>query len=244
MSMPLVILKAGSAPPAIVAAMGDYEDWITNALDATAAIEVIDVRAAELPDPATIAGAIITGSRAMVTEREPWSRKLETWAGRAADSGAAILGICYGHQLLAQALGGEVINRPQGVEIGTVTVKCTPDAATDILFGHLPAHFPAQTIHWQSIARLPANAVLLANTDDDPLHAFRLGKNIWGVQFHPEFSAPAMTGHFNVLGKHLARQAVDAQTLSAQVESTPGAESILPAFAAHALARTSGEHGT
>jgi len=231
-------MKAGSAPASVVARMGDYEDWIRATLPDDIRVHIAFAqRVDRLPALSSVAGCIITGSPAMVTDREPWSLALERWTIGAVEHGVPTLGICYGHQLLAQALGGEVADRPNGVEIGTVQVRRTADGESDPLFGRLPAEFGAQTIHWQSVVRLPSKAVLLAQTDADELHAFRYGLNAWGVQFHPEFSAAAMAGHFDVLAGALTRQGVDAERLAAAIATTPDAQSILPAFVRHAMRR-------
>lgn len=119
----LVIMKAGSAPTPLVARMGDFEDWIRQATGDDIRLTVVDAQGPDrLPEVIDVAGVILTGSQAMVTDREPWSLALEKWAASAVHQGVPTLGICYGHQLLAQALGGEVVDRRQGVEIGTVEV--------------------------------------------------------------------------------------------------------------------------
>lgn len=115
-----------------------------------------------LPNPADIAGVVVTGSHAMVSERAAWSERLGQWLKRCVDAEVPVLGICYGHQLLAHALGGRVGDHPAGLEIGTHAVELTPAARQDPLFAALPESFPAQFVHRQSALELPpgANAVL------------------------------------------------------------------------------------
>jgi GMP synthase (glutamine-hydrolysing) len=146
-----------------------------------------------------------------------------------------VLGICYGHQLLAHALGGEVAHHPQGVEIGTVRVQRHAAAHADALLGHLPDDFAAQATHWQSVRRLPPGAVLLAGNAFEPHHAFRVGPSAWGVQFHPEFSADALRAYVEGMGPVLARAGRDAAQISAGLMDTPHAASVLPRFARLAL---------
>lgn len=78
------------------------------------------------------------------------------------------LGICYGHQLLGHALGGTVGNHPDGGEFGTVEVRLLPEAAADPLFAGLPAVFPAQLFHRQSVLYLPSGAQVLASSQREP----------------------------------------------------------------------------
>lgn len=138
-----------------------------------------------LPDFSQIRCAIITGSPAMVTEHLDWSETLAEWILKAHQN-IPLLGVCYGHQLIAYALGGVVDYNPNGREIGTVVASKVID---DPLFYGLDSQFEVQTTHSQSVIRLPGTATLLATTQLDPHHAFKIGNNTYGVQFHPEFSA-------------------------------------------------------
>src|SRR3546814_4405831 len=80
----------------------------------------------------------------MVTERRDWSEATAAWLREAAHAGVPVFGICYGHQLLAHALGGEVGDNPNGRKMGTVAVDLLPAAADDPLFAGLPDRFLAQ----------------------------------------------------------------------------------------------------
>ncbi len=104
-------------------------------------------------------------------DRVPWSEVLAAWVAEAVPMGIPVLGVCYGHQLLAHALGGEVDYHPAGPEVGTVPVRLTPAARTDPLFARLPETFYAHATHAQSVLRLPAAAVHLAGNDYEPHHA-------------------------------------------------------------------------
>jgi GMP synthase (glutamine-hydrolysing) len=218
-ALPLAIFKAGSTFPSLAAELGDFEDWIARRLAPSVArpLRVVDPRCDALPDPASLAGVIITGSHAMVSDREPWSEACAAWLAAAVPAGLPVLGICYGHQLLAHALGGEVGYHPGGLEIGTVEVETTPAAADDALFAALPPRFPAQVVHRQSVLRLPPGAVCLARNAFEPHHAFRIHR-AWGVQFHPEFSAEAMAGYLAQLAQPGTPRA------------TPEAEGVLRGF--------------
>src|SRR5262245_61079370 len=88
-----------------------------------------------LPAPESPAGVVVTGSSAMVSHREPWSELTAEWLARAVELGTPVLGICYGHQLLAHALGGAVGRNPRGREIGTVEVRSLLPGQQDPLFG-------------------------------------------------------------------------------------------------------------
>ncbi|WP_285412305.1 glutamine amidotransferase [Variovorax sp. efr-133-TYG-130] len=237
--LPLVIVKVGGTFDALRARRGDFEHWVADGLGTqTLPILVIDPRRGDtLPDPVQVAGVVVTGSHAMVSHREPWSETTAAWLAKAVALDTPVLGICYGHQLLAHALGGEAGNHPGGAEVGTVTVSLTEAAATDPLLGGLPAQFPANAVHWQSALRLPEGAVPLAASAHEPVHAFRAGKHAWGVQFHPEFDAEAMRGYIDNLRGELTAMGADPQALRNGVSETGAAASLLGRFARIAEAR-------
>lgn len=221
---PLLIVKLGDTHADIAATLGDFEHWFIDGLGPiTRPVQVVDPRQGEpLPDAATLAGAILTGSHSMVSEREPWSEQTAHWLRQAVPAGLPVLGVCYGHQLLAHAMGGEVDYHPQGIELGTISVELAPEAQTDPLLQGLPATFGAQSAHRQSVRRLPDGAVPLAGNPFEPHHAFRIGPQAWGVQFHPEFSAAATQAYVRAIGPGEPPRVAD----------TPEAASLLPRFAA------------
>ncbi len=231
---PLLIVKTGSAHAHIRERLGDFHDWIATGLREGGAgdIRVVDAQAgAPMPPVDNLAGIVLTGSHAMVSDREAWSEALVPWLRQAVKAETPLLGICYGHQLLAHALGGEVGFHPDGVEIGTVTVQRNAASASDPLLGSLPMAFEAQSTHWQSVRKLPPGAVLLAGNAFERHHAYRVGPSAWGVQFHPEFSDEALRAYLDGLGPTLAKVGQDAQAIAAALKPTPLAASLLPRFA-------------
>ena len=232
MKSTLLILKTGSTFPALAQTLGDFDDWISDGLDTPAFdIRVIDARHDPLPALESLAGVVITGSHAMVSEREPWSEAAAGWLRGAVQAGMPVLGICYGHQLLAHCLGGDVGYHPGGIEIGSVHVQLQPAASGDPVLGELPPVFPVQVVHRQSVRTLPEGAVLLAGNAHEPNQAFRVGAAAWGVQFHPEFSAQAMRAYVDRLAPELREEGHDPAALGAQVVDTPAAANVLRSFA-------------
>ncbi len=227
----IIIVKLGDTSSATQTASGDFEHWIMREMKAAA--KVVDPRAGDtLPNPQEVIGAVVTGSHAMVTQKQDWSEQTARWLVKAVKKEVPVLGICYGHQLLAHAHGGLVDYHPQGMEIGTVPMQLTQAATEDPLLRGLPPSFPAQTVHAQSVLRLPHGAVLLARNDFEPHHAFRLGPCAWGVQFHPEFDEMAIREYLRRQSPLLKEQQRDPEQLEANVTATPDASSILARFAA------------
>ena len=193
----------------------------------------IDVfRQEMLPDADNLAGIVITGSAAMVSEREDWSERTATWLKQAIQKGIPVLGVCYGHQLLAHALGGRVGPNPQGRQIGTVNAELINSGPNDPLLGHLPQTFAVQTSHLEIVLELPSGAKRLATSPLDGNFAIRYAEKAWGVQFHPEFSAPVMSEYINFRAEKIREEGLDPDELLGKVTDTPEARSVLKKFKA------------
>ncbi|MEN0036653.1 MAG: glutamine amidotransferase [Cellvibrio sp.] len=237
MSKPILIVMAGKTFPEISKSQGDFGDWIAAGLGNELPYTIVSAtEVTEFPRPAELSGVVISGSHAMVTDREDWSERLGGWLKSCVAEELPVLGICYGHQLLAHACGGVVNVNPAGLEIGTKEITLAEGANKDLLLGELPATFPAQLIHYQSVRSLPEGAQLLAHSDIEPHQAYRIGNYAWGVQFHPEFSATAMRGYITQLQAKLD----DHERLLAKVEATQEATSLLQRFAAISKAKFAG----
>jgi GMP synthase (glutamine-hydrolysing) len=229
----LLVVKCGSTLPALRARRGDYEDWIVAGMGLASerARVLAPPQGAELPDPAGLAAVVLTGSSAMVSAREAWSERTAAWLREVVAVGTPLLGICYGHQLLAHALGGRVGANPRGREIGTVEIEVRPEARHDALFSELPERLAMQATHVESVLELPPEARLLAASQRDPHQAFAVGSLVWGVQFHPEFDADVMRGYLEARSDILRREGLDAQALLAAARDASDGRALLRRFA-------------
>ena len=230
--MKVLIVQTGAALPALHARHGDFPEWFRRGLGLTPQ-QVVCVRVdggQALPLPHTIAAAVITGSGAMVSQRLDWSERTADWLRTAALAGLPMLGVCYGHQLLAHALGGHVDYNPRGREIGTVDIACSPAAADDALFAALPAQFCAHATHLQSVLKPPSEAVVLARSTLDDCQAVRYAPRVWGVQFHPEFTVAHMRGYLRERADVVSDEGLDAPQLARAVSASPHARALLRRF--------------
>jgi GMP synthase (glutamine-hydrolysing) len=229
----LLIVKTGGTLPELRERRGDYEAWIAAGMGLDPGdVDVVRVAQGEpLPAPETPAGVVVTGSSAMVSEPEPWSERTGEWLVRAVERDTPVLGICYGHQLLAQALGGEVGPNPRGREIGTVIVRSLAPARDDPLLGAWSGAEPAHVTHLESVLALPAGAVRLAESDLDPVQAFAVGERAWGVQFHPEFDAETIRAYLLARSDQVRAEELDPDALLAGVRDAPGGPRLLRRFA-------------
>lgn len=184
-----LLLRPGETAPEIQREFGDYDRWFTSAM-APHRLEftICDVTREPIPPTDGFAGVIVTGSAKSVRQPEPWRERLMEWLRRAEECGLPVLGVCFGHQILAAARGGRVALNARGWEIGAVDIELTDAAHNDPLFEGSPSPLPAMATHEDRVEVLPPGAVLLAGNRNSPVQAFRIGDRIWGVQFHPEAS--------------------------------------------------------
>lgn len=234
MSNKILIIKTGNTLPSLQAEAEDFEDWFISGsgLDASRFICCAVDKGEALPAIDDVVAAIVTGSPAYVTDLAPWNEIAAEYLRVLHAQQKPILGVCYGHQLLAWAFGGEVGFHPNGREIGTVDIALTEAAASDVLFAKMPREFSAQASHLQSVLSLPNEAVLLAKNSFDAHHAFRLGSSTWGVQFHPEFSARVMSSYIRERSGDIAKEGLNVEDLLARVSATPVSAGLLQLFVA------------
>lgn len=234
------IAKCGSANDLGPTVTTDYEDWIADGLrpglaDPRISIKVIDVRQMPVfPTADQIAGVVITGSCAMVTDEPAWLQPLERWLEPIIERDRPVLGICFGHQVLGRLAGGRVDDHPAGREVGTVTIELNQaEAAGDPLMAGLPLCFPAQAMHRQSVLSLPVGAGrVMAGNGHDPMQAVRYGTQVWGVQFHPEFGPEIVRQTIEHHSAAWAVEGLDIPRLLMNLQSTAHSAGLLAKFAA------------
>ena len=230
---PVLIIRTGRAPDAIRARHGDFPHWFRLVAGLRRdRVQLVDVAADEaLPPAQTVAGAIVTGSAAMVTERLPWSERTAGWIRDAMDAELPLFGVCYGHQLMAHALGGRVDYLPGGREIGTQPIELSPGQEGDPLAGIIRDGFRAHTTHEQSVLEPPPGTTVLAQSARDPHQLLRYGPNAISVQFHPEFNAEVMRAYIRRKQADLRREGTDPERIFNAVAATPVARRLLRQFA-------------
>lgn len=228
---PLLIVQTGHAPDTLRARFGDFDHWFRLGLRLpTPRLRSIDVQAGEaLPPPRMCCGAIITGSAAMVTERARWSESTAAWIRSAMDADLPLFGVCYGHQLMAHALGGRVDVLPGGREIGDRCVNLT--GAEHPLLAGLPSTWPAHHTHVQAVLDLPSGATVLATSVRDPHQALGYSPRAMSTQFHPEFSVDIMRAYIHRRRDVLHAEGFDVAALLRGLGPAPKARSLLRRFA-------------
>ncbi len=174
-------------------AHGDYADMIATILRAAGAeFELVTyaAHAGELPARADECdGWIISGSRASVYEQQAWIARLMDFSRAAFAAAVPQVGICFGHQLLAHALGGRTEKAVNGWGLGNLELRL--GAAARVL-GTEPSQVHLLMAHQDQVVVLPPGATCLAEAAHCPHAMFSIGARVLGLQPHPEFTAAFM----------------------------------------------------
>jgi GMP synthase (glutamine-hydrolysing) len=227
------LLKLGHTYDTLSCKRGDFEHWVLAGLGLSSdSVNIVDVTAGEpLPLYSRLSGVILTGSHAMVTALNPWAEQVAAWIPGAVERHIPLLGICFGHQLLAHAMGGRVGYNPKGREVGTIDVTLCHSARKDRLLGGLGSPIRVHCCHAQSVLRLPDGAQCLATSAAEANHAFSIGHCAWGVQFHPEFDAEITSAYVDELRSDLVQEGQDPDLIMAECKDTSFGPLILRRFA-------------
>ncbi|UWU25537.1 type 1 glutamine amidotransferase (plasmid) [Rhizobium sp. CB3060] len=179
------ILKTGSAPAELAAAQGDYDAAFRQLLgDDDFEFETYDIENNVFPgSPASADAWLITGSRHGVYEDHSWIAPLEALIRDIRDSRIPLVGIYFGHQIIAQALGGKVERATAGWIAGPQRYR---DAGG--------TEFVMNAWHRDQVVQTPPDAEVFATGENCPLAALRYGGGILTYQGHPEFDRDYFQG--------------------------------------------------
>ena len=126
---------------------------------------------------------IITGSRANVDDKDAWIKRLAIELRKIKVLKLPILGICFGHQMIANTLGGKVV-RAKKQEFGYTKIKLTRHGIVNPLFKNVTKSFPTFEVHNYVVTKVPFGAKVLAR-NEHAIQSYAL-RNFLGIQFHPE----------------------------------------------------------
>ena len=194
------ILQTGLAPDTLAPEMGDYPDMFARLLGGHGfTFRTWRVVEGEFPAAVTEAdGWLITGSRHGVYEDHPWIPPLEAFIRAAFAKRVPLVGICFGHQIVAQAMGGKVARYEGGWAVG----------ATDYDFGGETLTLNAW--HRDQVIEAPKGARVIATNDHCANAALLYDDRALTVQAHPEFRPEFVDGLMQTRGKGLVPDALMA----------------------------------
>lgn len=175
------ILQCGDAPSSLAPKYGHYGPMVGRMLGERAT-RTYDVPRGELPAPGECSAYVLTGSPAGVYDPLPWMPPLMEFL-RATKGRAPIAGICFGHQAMAQAWGGQVVKSPKGWGVGLHRYEV--DGPVPGLDG--AAHLDVAASHQDQVVVPPPGARVVARSAFTPYAALDYGDAV-SVQFHPEFT--------------------------------------------------------
>lgn len=185
----IVLLVCDQFPGILTPDIPSYEymfERVFKEADPKCEFEVFQTWQHELPDFYNEKAIyLITGSNNSAYDDVLWVKELKDWIRSAYDRGCHLAGICFGHQVIAEALGGKVIRSSKGWGIGIRT-----SFIVDNLFANL-IHCDRYSVlynHHDQVVSLPHNATLVSQSDFCPIESFRIDKQVFTLQGHPEFT--------------------------------------------------------
>lgn len=178
------ILQTGLAPEALAPAMGDYPDMFARLLDGHG-FTFKTFQVVNGTFPATVRdcdGWLITGSKHGAYEDHPWIPPLEAFIRAAFDARVPVVGICFGHQIIAQAMGGKVEKFAGGWSVGPTTYDFDGETVT------------LNAWHQDQVVQRPAGATVIASNDFCENAALLYDDRALTIQAHPEFKPDFVEG--------------------------------------------------
>jgi len=192
------IITNGPGIEEVKSLYGQASDWILNILN-NYNIHVNVVKGYEMDelDPKKDSAWIITGSAHSVYDDFDWIEYLRIKLKDMLELQKPVLGICFGHQLIADTFGGEVILNPKGWELGSCQVEFTKEAEKSLLFNQLESPLDVFQSHQDVVTKIPKDAILLAKNNMG-IQSFSYKNIFYGVQFHPEFTKEVMEKYLDI----------------------------------------------
>lgn len=182
--MTIGILETGQPPTTLQAEWGTYADMVHRMLGEDLDYRVYDVQAGDLPaEPNECAAYVITGSSAGVNDDLPWIAPLLGFLKRARGQ-AKMVGLCFGHQAMAKAFGGEVVRSPKGWGLGIHRYQVV-EPPSDMVE---PLAFALAAFHQDQVITPPSDARVLAASEFTPFAVLGYDDDTVSLQGHPEFT--------------------------------------------------------
>ena len=213
--MKIGILNADAVKPEFAEEFGEYPDMFAElllAVDPGLDLVTYEVVPGEYPAHLNgVAAYIITGSKLSVYDEVPWVLRLKEFVMEMHEAKKTLIGICFGHQMVAEALGGKTSAANAGWCVGVHRIIPTAHAAC---YGLSSGPINLRANHRDQVTQLPPGGKVLASTEACPIASMGLGEHILTIQAHPEFSEgyarALLTMRRDIFGEKLYRAAIDS----------------------------------
>ena len=187
--MKIGLLEAEQLTPEILKKYGSYADMtmrLLHSVDDKIAFQTYQITRGEYPADTNDCDAyLITGSKASAYDDDAWIVQLADYVKDLAAQQKKLIGICFGHQLIAQALGGQVEKSTKGWGVGIMSSKLLQ---TKAWMQPMQDNYSLLVSHQDQVTVLPDNAVHIAENAFCKHSSYQLGDHILSLQGHPEFA--------------------------------------------------------
>lgn len=207
----LGLIQCGHINPDLAQLHGDYPHLFGSLLGSLAAtLEVFDVQVQEPPPVDSCDGWLVSGSPDSTYDPLPWIPPVEDFLRAVVGAQAPLVAICFGHQLLAQALGGQVARAPEGWGVGVHRYELTGPVPSWMDSPPPSCSVRLVASHQDQVVRLPAGAEVVARTEHCRAAAYTLGPSALAIQPHPEFTAGLSEALIRVRRERIGADTADA----------------------------------
>ena len=211
MTMKLGILQSGEINPAIADGLPGYQDMYSALFadaDPSISVSYVPVRDGIFPtDLDAFDAYVVTGSPRGVYDDDTWITPLHDLLRALYALGKPLIGICFGHQIIANALGGTAVKSPKGWGVG---IRTTPVISAADIFPEGAESYDLLYMHQDQVTALPEGAEVLMGDEFCPIAAWRIGHQVLCFQGHPEFTHDVVGAIIDLredsIGKHRAAE--------------------------------------
>ena len=214
--MKLCTLETGLPPENLIPQFGTYpqmiEAWLSPHLPEARFYAVSAVQGETLPAPETYDGYLLTGSRHGIYDDFEWIASLRDFLVAAKGAGRPIFGICFGHQIMAEAFGGKAVKSDRGWGVGAHSYHYDRGAG--------PKDGPSFVFHQDQVVEVPPAAEIIGSADHCPVGALAYDFPALSVQHHPEFSEAYLAELLNLRGNSVLPADVTQEARTSLVEKS------------------------